>query len=85
MYPPRAADGDESRVEVTVHLHRHRMHVERNQHRRVAAAVDVGLVARNVGIVHRRGIVYLGVSHERRGEVTLRVRRHLRRERRRGE
>lgn len=80
---PRAADGYERRVQATLNLHRHAVHVQRNQRRRIAPPVNVRLVARDIRIVHNRRIVNLGVHHRRRREVALCVRRHRLRDRRR--
>jgi len=67
---PRGGEGDEGGgVEMAMRLKLNGGHVERNESGRVALAVDVGLVAGNVGVVDDSRIVNDGVEHGRGREV----------------
>ena len=65
MDPPRAGDRHERAVEIAICLHRDRVHLKRDQRRRVAPPVHVRLVARYVRVVHDPRIIDHRVHHRR--------------------
>lgn len=66
MDTPRTLHGHENPIKIAIDIHLELAHVERDQRRRVALAMDVRLVARKVGVVHDRRVGDHRVDHGRR-------------------
>uniref|UniRef100_J3MMX7 Uncharacterized protein n=1 Tax=Oryza brachyantha TaxID=4533 RepID=J3MMX7_ORYBR len=66
VQPPPRADGDGGLVERAVDGEVDLLHLQRDQRRRVEAAVHVGLVAGHVGGVDRPRVGHHRVRHRRR-------------------
>ncbi|PON66008.1 hypothetical protein PanWU01x14_112350 [Parasponia andersonii] len=84
MEPPRSDNPNKRHVQITIHLELNPVHLERNKRRRVAPAMHVRLVARNVRVIHHGRVAYHGVHHRRRREARVRPRLLHRRQRLRG-
>lgn len=75
MHAPISGHRDERGFQIALNLQSHAVHMQRYQRRRLAAAVDVGLVARNVRIVDDRRVGNGRVHHRRLRQVALLRRR----------
>lgn len=75
MHPPRSRNRNQRGVQVTIHLQRDSVHLERNQRRRIAPPVHVRLVARYVRVVDDSRVGDHGVNHRRRRKKIRRRRR----------
>ncbi|RDX69844.1 hypothetical protein CR513_50983, partial [Mucuna pruriens] len=69
MESPSARDGDKRSIVVTISFHLNRVHLKRNQRRRIAPSIHMRLVARDVGVVHDPRIVDHRVNHRRRRAI----------------
>lgn len=81
MHAPISGRRNKRSVQIALNLHSYPVHMQRYQSRRLAPAVHVRLVARNVRIVHDFRVGHRRVQHRSLRQVPLRRRPGHRRRR----